>query len=175
MTMPRGDHGPAIRLRAVRSHTGVVLREADAVVSLEPDSSNPRITVRRARSSDPLVALLRIGTVTARQFDAVELLRTAMEQTVRMAGVSGSCEGRTAPHQRGSLTQFQMAGCEAVREASAAVGPRCWPVVVWLAGGGTIRGYAAHVRRRHVTSASLLIDGLDRLADYYRLSASEAA
>ncbi len=65
------DYGPGLRLRPMRGRRrGERLRDADVEIEDGPDPDRPNNTSPgRARRSDPLVALLRAQTITAREFD----------------------------------------------------------------------------------------------------------
>jgi hypothetical protein len=163
------DYGAGIRLEAIYGHDGALLREADVTVDDAPDPHMPKVTVRRARRTDPLIVLFRAGTIDEVQVDAGEQLRTAMEESLPpMPGVSRS-EVHVAPFLRGTFSDRQLRACRTVRSASLILGDKL-PVVVWILLGGTIGGYAAHVRTRHTTAAGLLQSGLDKLAQHFGLA-----
>jgi hypothetical protein len=61
----------------IRARDGTVLREADVVVAHASEPELPKVTIRRARRIDPLIALFQTGTIGQRQVDAGELLRVA--------------------------------------------------------------------------------------------------
>ena len=165
----RSDYGAGIRLKAIRAHDGALLREADVTVADAPDPHLPRVTVRRARRTDPLIVLCRAGTIDQRQVDAGELLRAAMEESLpSMPGVTRS-EVHVAPFLRATVSDRQLRACRTVRSAFLILGDKL-PVVVWILLGGTIGGYAAHARMRHTTAADLLRNGLDRLARHFGLA-----
>ena len=65
-----------MRLEAVIAHDGTLLREVDVTIADAPDPHMPRVTVRRARRSDPLTVLYRVGTIDRLQVDAGELYTT---------------------------------------------------------------------------------------------------
>lgn len=73
------DHGPGIRLRAIRGRRNEIIREPDVVKEDGPDPDGPNRVVRRARRVDPLRALKRVGTLQDRDIDAVERLRGDLE------------------------------------------------------------------------------------------------
>jgi hypothetical protein len=163
------DYGAGIRLEAVYGHDGTLLREADVTVADAPDPHMPKVTVRRARRTDPLMVLHRAGTIDQLQVDAGELLRTAMEESLPpMPGVARS-EVHVAPFLRGTFSDRQLRACQTVRSAFLVLGDKL-PVVVWILLGGTIGGYAARARMRHTTAAGLLQSGLDKLAQHFGLA-----
>ena len=165
----RSDYGAGIRLKAIRTHDGTLLREADVTVADAPDPNLPRVTVRRARRTDPLIVLCRAGTIDQREVDAGELLRAAMEESLpSMPGVTRS-EVHVAPFLRATVSDRQLRACRTVRAAFLILGDKL-PVVVWILLGGTIGGYAAHARMRHTRAADLLRDGLDRLVRHFGLA-----
>ena len=77
----RSDYGHGIRLVPIRGPDRAILREADVVVADAPDPDMPNVTVRRARRSDPLEVLKRAGTINAREREAGEKLRDAIERS----------------------------------------------------------------------------------------------
>ena len=163
------DYGAGIRLEAIFAHDGTLLREADVTVADAPDPHMPRVTVRRARRTDPLMVLCRAGTIDQLQVDAGELLRTAMEESLPpMPGVARS-EVHVAPFLRGTISDRQLRACRTVRSAFLILGDKL-PVVVWILLGGTIGGYAARARMRHTTAAGLLQSGLDKFARHFGLA-----
>ena len=76
----RSDLGPGIPLATIRAHDRVLLREADVEVVDAPDPHMPNVTRRRARRTDPLAVLKRAGTINAREREAGEMLRDAIER-----------------------------------------------------------------------------------------------
>ena len=164
------DYGAGIRLKAIRARDGALLREADVTVADAPDPDVPRVTVRRARRTDPLIVLCRAGTIDQRQVDAGELLRAAMEASLpSMPGVTRS-EVHVAPFLRATVSDRQLRACRTVRSAFLILGDKL-PVVVWILLGGTVGGYAAHARMRHTTAADLLRNGLDKTRTALRVGA----
>ena len=170
------DHGPGIRLEAIRAHDHALLREADVTVADAPDLDIPNVTLRRARRTDPLAVLRQVGTINAREREAGEMLRDAIERSEpSLPGVSRS-EVHVAPWDRVSISERQLKACQCVRRAVAALDKIVAPAVLWVVrDGGTIRGYAAFAHVRHTTVAELLRRGLGALADHYKLTRPRAA
>jgi hypothetical protein len=167
----RSDYGHGIRLAPIRGPGGTILREADVVVGDETDQHRPNVTVRRARRTDPLEVLKRAGTINAREREAGEMLRDAIERSQpSLPGVSRS-EVHIAPWNRVAISERQLKACQCVRRALAVLDNVVAAVVLWIVrDGGTIRGYAALMHVRHTTAAELLHRGLSALADHYRLA-----
>ena len=171
----RSDYGPGIRLEAVRAHDRALLREADVTVADAPDPDAPKVTLRRARRTDPLEVLKRVGTIDAREREAGEKLRDAIERSEpSLPGMSRS-EVHVAPQDRMAISERQLeAGCH-VRRALAALDNCDGGGALLVRDGGTIRGYAAFVHVRHSTVAEMLRRGLGALADHYKLAKPRAA
>jgi hypothetical protein len=85
----RSDYGHGIRLVPTVGPCGTILREADVEVVDAPDPHVPKVTLRRARRTDPLEVLKRVGTINAREREAGEKLRDAIENLI--AGGVGAC------------------------------------------------------------------------------------
>jgi hypothetical protein len=169
------DYGPGIRLGPVRAHDGAMLREADVVVGDAPDPHAPKRTVRRARRTDHLLALLREGTIDQRQTDAGELLRNAIERAQRSLPATSRSEVHVAPWDRTAISEQKLKAQRHVDSALAALDESVTPAVLWVLNGRTIRGYAEFWHMRHTTAAELLRRGLDALADHYKLAMPRTA
>jgi hypothetical protein len=126
--------------------------------------------MRRTRRSDSLEVLKRAGTIDAREREAGERLRDAIERSQpSLPGVSRS-EVHVAPWSRTAFSERQLTACQEVRRAVAAVDNVVAPAVLWIVrDSGTIQGYAAFAHVRHTTVAKLLCRGLSALADHYKL------
>ena len=172
----RSDYGPGIRLEAIRAHDRALLREADVTVADAPDPDAPKVTLRRARRTDPLAVLIRAGTINAREREAGEKLRNAIERSQPSLPGMFRSEVHVAPQDRVAISERQLkAGCH-VRRALAALDDVVRPAVLCIVrDGGTIRGYAAFAHVRHTTAAELLRRGLGALADHYRLAVPRTA
>lgn len=157
------DYGPGLRLRAV-AH-----RQADVVLEDGPDIDRPNETVRRARRSDPLLALRRAGSIAARDFEAAERLREELEAgQPSMPTCAGNPAGVfTAPHLRIGISELQIEACAAARLAIAAVSGVNRQAVLWVVLGGTVLGYRAYAGCRNETARGWVMAGLAELADYY--------
>ena len=139
----RSDYGHGIRLVPIRGPDRAILREADVVVADAPDPDMPNVTVRRARRTDPLEVLKRAGTISAREREAGEKLRDAIEQSQpSLPGVFRS-EIHVAPRNRVAITERQLKACQCVRRAVAAldkvVAPRCCGLCATVGRSGAMR------------------------------------
>lgn len=141
----------------------------------ETDPRQPNVTVRRARRTDPLEALKRVGTIDAREYEAGEKLRDAIEQSRWSMPSMSRSEVHVAPRDRVGVSQHQLWACLKAREALAVLDITITPAVLWVLHGGTVRGYAAYAHVRHTTAAEWLRRGLGALADHYRLARPRAA
>jgi hypothetical protein len=128
------DFGPGLRLRPARGRRrGERLREADVEIEDGPDPDRPNITVRRARRSDPLVALLRAQRITAREFDAAELLRDELQSAQASIPCTGQSSIHVQPFRRTGISDRQVnaagaarhGGCRG-RESGGGVVDRAW-------------------------------------------------
>jgi hypothetical protein len=169
------DYGPGIRLEPIRAHDGALLRDADVTVGDGPDPEMPKRTIRRARRTDHILALLREGTIDRRQADAGELLRNAMERTQRSLAATSRSEVHVAPWNRTAISEQQLKAQRHVHSALAALDELATPAVLWVLNGRTIRGYAEFWHMRHTTAAELLRRGLGALADHYKLAMPRTA
>jgi len=164
------DYGPGIRLRPIRTRGHrTTLRPADVEMEEGPDPKLPNKTVRRARRNDPLTALLKAGTITGRQFDAAEKLRGHLEASEAALTGAAQSEIHVAPHQRTGQSVRQLDNRTEARKAIKAITPCNLEMVMWIVGGGTITGYAAHAHTHHTKVAAKLKAGLGELARHYRL------
>jgi hypothetical protein len=104
----RSDYGPGIRLEAIRAHDRVLLRDADVTVADTPDPHVPKVTLRRAHRSDPLEVLKRAGTINAREREAGEKLRDAIERSQpSLPGMFRSAIS-VAPRERVAIAERQL-------------------------------------------------------------------
>ena len=164
----RSDYGHGIRLVPIRGPGGAILREADVVVGDEPDPRRPKAPCDGHDGTDPLEVLKRAGTINAREFEAGEKLRDAIERSQPSLPGMFRSEVRVAPRDRVAITEQQLKACQCVRRALAVLDNVVAPAVLWIVrDGGTIRGYAASAHVRHTTAAELLRRGLGALADHY--------
>jgi hypothetical protein len=171
----RSDYGPGIRLETIRARDGALLRDADVTVADTPDPDAPKVTRRRARRTDPLVVLLREGTIDRRQADASELLLKAIERSQPSLPGMFRSEVHVAPQDRVAISDRQLKAACHVRRALAALDDVARPAVLSIVRDGrTVRGYAAFAHVRHTTVANLLRRGLGALADHYKLARPRA-
>jgi hypothetical protein len=170
----QSDFGHGIRLEPIVAH-GVTLRESDVEVGYCGDVANPRHLIKRARRSDPLACLLRIGTIDQRQFDAGERLRRALEKAVPSFPIAAQSEVHTAPFWRDNVAAGQVKAVTTVRLSVEAVGMVRWPAVLWTCLGGSLSGYAAFAHCAKASASARLCEGLDRLADHFGLPRPKAA
>jgi hypothetical protein len=161
------DYGPDIRLRTIRGRRNEVLRGPDVEMEEGPDPNHPNKTVRRMRRCDPLTALLKAGTVTPREANAVELLREQLEASERSSSSMAGELIRVAPHQSGGFPFRQIKGRTLVREALSSVSAVNSGPVLWVTAGGSLRGYVAYARIRLSTASDRLSAGLGQLVDHY--------
>ena len=141
------DYGPGLRLRPMRGRRrGERLRDADVEIEDGPDPDRPNNTVRRARRSDPLVALLRAQTITAREFDAAELLRDELQAAQASIPCTGQASIHVQPFRRTGVSDRQVNAAGAARRAMAAVAVVNRAVVLWIVLGGTVEGFALYAR-----------------------------
>jgi hypothetical protein len=162
------DYGPGLRLRPARGRRrGERLREADVEIEDGPDPVRPNNTVRRARRSDPLVALIRAGTITTREFDAAELLRNELQAAQASIPCTGQSSIHVQPFRRTGISDRQVNAAGASRRAMAAVAVASRAVVLWIVLGGTMEGFALYARTRRAPCAQRLKTGLGELADHY--------
>ncbi|MEJ0019740.1 MAG: hypothetical protein WDN25_24940 [Acetobacteraceae bacterium] len=162
------DYGPGLRLRPMRGRRrGERLREADVEIEDGPDPDRPNNTVRRARRSDPLVALLRAQTITAREFDAAELLRDELQAAQATIPCTGQSSIHVQPFRRTGVSDRQVNAAGAARRAMAAVAVVNRAVVLWIVLGGTVEGFALYARTRRAPCGERLKTGLGELADHY--------
>jgi hypothetical protein len=172
----RSDYGPGIRLEAICAHDRALLREADVTVADAPDPGVPKVTLRRARRTDPLEVLKRVGTINAREREAGERLRDAIEREQRSLPSVSRSEVHVAPWDRPTISERQLRACQDVRLAIAALDNVLAPAVMWIVRDrGTIRSYAAFAHVGHTTVANLLRRGLCALAEHYKLARPRAA
>ena len=111
----RSDYGPGIRLEAICAHDRALLREADVTVADAPDPDVPKVTLRRARRTDPLEVLKRVGTINAREREAGERLRDAIEREQRSLPSVSRSEVHVAPWDRPTISERQLRACQDVR------------------------------------------------------------
>jgi hypothetical protein len=172
----RSDYGPGIRLEAICARDGALLREADVTVADTPDPDAPKVTRRRARRTDPLAVLIQVGTINAREREAGEKLRNAIERSQPSLPGMFRSEVHIAPQDRVAISERQLKAGRCVRRALAVLDNVVAPAVLWIVrDGGTVGGYAAFAHVRHSTVANLLRRGLGTLADHYKLARPRAA
>jgi hypothetical protein len=163
------DFGPGLRRRAVRDRQGRLLREADVELDdRATDPRNPNRRLRRAYRVDPVDLLKRAGTITVREVDAAAELRRQLERVSLPLGSGGSgFRGSMAWFLISPITDDHLRAARKVREASAVLGDRLWPPVLWICLGGSVRGYAAQWRIGTNTASDLVAGGMARLADHF--------
>lgn len=163
------DVGPVLRLAPVTDGHGTVIREADVTIATAGDAVNR--TVRRAVRADPLVALQRAGSITGRELEACETLRSRLEGITPPLGQSGGMPVHVAPFLRKPISIQQIEASEDVREAAAALGRR-WEAVLWVCLGGTVDGYSAYRSLRTHDARKLVHGGIAMLADHFETEGS---
>jgi hypothetical protein len=162
------DFGAALRLDAVRTRDGTVLREADVLVHDEPEEPGSRRRIRRARRADPLDTLLKHGSINRRQHTAAMALRGDCEAaTPKLPSCAAQSEVHAVPWARLGVTPSQLTASAAARDALACLRAQHLPVVIWIVGGGTITGYVIYARVHRQTATERLRAGLSELANHY--------
>lgn len=163
----RCDRGHSIQHMLIRDGQGHVLRPVELAVEEVRDPDNPKRRQRRARRSDPLVALRRAGSISRRGWDAGERYRRDLEGTrvpIRVGVPLAAGQGA----QAGQPFISQVKAWTKVRRALAVVPPHSRAVLDWVvAGRGTITGYAAECHVCHSTASTWLSHALEHLADHY--------
>jgi hypothetical protein len=86
------------------------VREADVEAVDAPDPHVPKVTLRRARRTDPLEVLKRAGTINAREREAGEKLRDAIEQLQKSPPGMFRSEVHVAPQDRVAISERQAEG-----------------------------------------------------------------
>jgi hypothetical protein len=160
------DVGPTLRLELVSDGQGGIIREPDVAVETVRDPAKPAVVIRRAVRADPLLALLRARSISAREFEAAELLRSSLESLTPPLGQTGGMAVQTSPFLR-SISVTSLEACCAAREASAALGRLYWEAVLWVCLGGTVTGYAVYRRMRLAAAGERVRAGMTRLADHF--------
>jgi hypothetical protein len=163
------DLGPEIRLRPIRDRSNALLREADAEREWATDPANPRITVRRARRVDPLVALGRAGTLEGKHIDAIEKLRQQLEFGALRLTIPSLLRAGRANDGSEAAALRRVGHHTCAREAITAMGRPNGEAVIWVVLGGTLAGLARHARMSWRTVRARLVDGADELARHYGL------
>jgi hypothetical protein len=161
------DVGPTIRLEAVINPAGQVIREADVSVATVRDPDQPSRVIRRAVRADPLLALLRVRSISSREFEAAELLRASLEALTPPLGQTGGLSVQTAAFLRKPISAASLEACRRAREAAAALGRLHWEAVLWVALGGSVGGYATWRRMRIAVAGDRIRAGMARLADHF--------
>ena len=181
---PAADYGPAM-IRDCDGRLRAAWDGADAGIELAevPDIDRPdkRVTVRVARRTDPLIAILeprrdgpgRMQFVAAEQFRRDSALADGVRGENEHLGVSGgTTDGGPTQVMIDAQGRVQKAW-EAIRgprnDTSAADVVRC--VVL---GGATLERVVEARRATRQTARPLLIDGLERLASHYGLTRRES-
>lgn len=159
------DVGPTLRLQDILDASGQVIREADVSVATVHDPTQPKRMGRRAVRADPLVALQRAGTITGRELEAAETLRSYLEGMTPAMGQSNGMSVQTAAFLRKPVSHFALDACQIAREAAAALGWH-WEAVLWVCLGGTVLGYSGYRRIRPTRASELVRVGMGKLADH---------
>ncbi len=180
---PAADYGPAI-IRDCAGRLRAAWDGADAGIELAevPDIDRPdkRVTVRVARRTDPLIAILeprrdgpgRIQFLAAEQFRRDTALADGVRGENEHLGVSGGTVN-------GGPTQVMIEAQEQVRRAWLAIrGPQneadvADVVRLVVLGWATLERIDAARRVRRHTARAMLLIGLERLAIHYGLTRRE--
>jgi hypothetical protein len=167
------DLGPGLRRKAIRDKHGRLLREADVEVddrAVDPRSPNRRL--RRAYRVDPVDTLRRAGSIGPREADAAAELRHQLERVMPALGGGAALRITVSAFLVEPITDEHIRASRKLREASAAVGERLWPPVLWLCLGGSVRGYSDQWRVGTHRASELITSGMSRLADHFYGSAA---
>lgn len=162
------DFGPGLRRRAVRDKRGRLLRELDVEVderAVDPKKPNHRL--RRAYRVDPIDALRRAGTIGPREADAACELRWQLERLMPTLGGGTALRISVATFLVEPITDQHIRAGRKVREASAVLGVQLWPPVLWVALGGTVRGYCDQWGVGTHQASGLISHGMQRLAEHF--------
>ncbi len=164
-----GDFGPGLRRKAMRDRRGRLLREPDVEVDDQAagDPRYPNRHVRRARRVDTIDLLRRDGTIGRREVEAAGELRQYLERIEPSVSGGGLTRVGIAPHLCQPITDTHLRAARKLREASAALGSKHWPAVLWVCLGGSVRGYAAQWHVGTHRASALVGDGLARLGDHF--------
>jgi hypothetical protein len=164
----RMKRAPPGRTKDMRDANGRLLRAADEESDIDArDLDHPTRRIVRTRRADPLHTLLKHKSITARHFDAAEVLRADMEEgTPRMAAAWQS-EVHSSPWGKASVSDRQVQAIGQVRSALAAVPRRDRLVLAWMIAGGTISGFKLYARCHADTAVSGLRNALSAVADEY--------
>jgi len=161
------NYGHGIRQAPAYDHRGELLRPADVEINTEGDVTNPNRVIRRARRSDPLVTLLRIGTITDVEFDAAESLRNELERQSASLPAGTLPGSRSPPWSRIGISAIQIDAMAAVRDALAAVSRFDRMPLLWVLAGGSIAGFARLSQRHHQAVTQALLRALVELVNHY--------
>jgi hypothetical protein len=131
----------------------------------DPDKPGRRIV--RARRADPMHTLLKLGSVSKRQYDAMEALRGSIENSLPALGGAAQSEVHAAPWDRVAVTDQSVAACATIREVMAAVLRQDRLVLAWMAGGGTMSGYVLYAKIQRQRAVKGLRAALDAVATFY--------
>jgi hypothetical protein len=141
---------------------------ADVEVDLDAaDPANPDSRIRRAYRTDPLAVLRKRKTISDRQFDAAEALRSDIEAA--MPGLAGAAQSEVhlAPWDRAAVHDSQIKAAAAVRLAMAGMVGRRRLVLMWMVCGGTLGGICVYAGITQRTAVEQLQIALDVLVSHY--------
>jgi hypothetical protein len=166
--LPGADFGPGLRRRDLRDRSGGLLREADvAVDDAAVDPRYPNRRVRRAYRVDPVDLMRKAGSIGPREADAAAELRRHLERMLPTLGAAIALGVSVSAFLVQPIDDSHIRAARKLREASAALGERLWPPVLWLCLGGSVKGYAAQWRCRPLTASALMTQGMTLLADHF--------
>jgi Domain of unknown function (DUF6456) len=131
------------------------------------DPTDPDRRIRRAFRTDPLDGLRRRNTITSRQFNAAEALRSDIEAAIPGLGGATQSEVHAAPWDRASISDNQVNAAAAVRLALAPLGPHQRLVLTWMCCGGTVSGVCLYAGVSQHTVIEQLRAALDKIVSHY--------
>ncbi|HJZ19568.1 MAG TPA: hypothetical protein VJ226_01340, partial [Bradyrhizobium sp.] len=111
------NFGHSVRQTAIYSHNGELLRAADVEIVDAGDVRNPNSILRRARRTDPLETLMRVGTINGRDYEAGEILRQDLERQGAKLPAGTMPARPSPPWNRVGVNDAQREAMFAVREA----------------------------------------------------------
>lgn len=131
------------------------------------DPGRPKVRIIRARRADFLHTLKRHGSITKRQWEAVEKLRNSLERSMPALSGGSQSEIHTAPWDRVGMTDSHVLSCAKVRGAVAGLGSFQRMVLTWMVAGGSVGGFAMFAKVHHQTAVKGLRAALDVVAEFY--------
>jgi hypothetical protein len=161
------DLGPGLRRKDIKTSDNVLLREADVETERVNDPDRKFHEFHRARRTDALTTLFRVGTIEKREKQAGEQLRDDISiATDRIS----SCLREKVPSAsstRMGISDDQLRYRDRVRGAYAAIDRDDWPALMWVVEYGSVAAFALIRQVRPSTVSLSLRNSLRVLADHY--------